>query len=147
MCSVFFLMIRRPPRSTRPYTLFPYTTLCRSARQSERGKELADLHRDSAGGRLDDHALDGRKVAGHESPYAVANDKIALCWRLGRDSAPAHSPTAFKAAAVPSRATASEYARWKRANAAAPASPAVRPASAARGMWPSPRRRERRRER
>src|SRR3546814_11119520 len=23
-------MIRRPPRSTRPYTLFPYTTLCRS---------------------------------------------------------------------------------------------------------------------
>src|SRR3546814_2667508 len=27
---VFFLMIRRPPRSTRPDTLFPYTTLCRS---------------------------------------------------------------------------------------------------------------------
>src|SRR3546814_16257114 len=28
---VFFLMIRRPPRSTRTYTLFPYTTLFRSA--------------------------------------------------------------------------------------------------------------------
>src|SRR3546814_8814083 len=27
---VFFLMIRRPPRSTRTYTLFPYTTLFRS---------------------------------------------------------------------------------------------------------------------
>src|SRR3546814_14451934 len=26
----FFLMIRRPPRSTRPDTLFPYTTLFRS---------------------------------------------------------------------------------------------------------------------
>src|SRR6188474_3867142 len=26
----FFLMIRRPPRSTRRYTLFPYTTLFRS---------------------------------------------------------------------------------------------------------------------
>src|SRR3546814_5014821 len=26
-------MIRRPPRSTRTYTLFPYTTLFRSARQ------------------------------------------------------------------------------------------------------------------
>src|SRR3546814_6722548 len=25
-------MMRRPPRSTRPDTLFPYTTLCRSAR-------------------------------------------------------------------------------------------------------------------
>src|SRR3546814_11069236 len=32
-CSylVFFLMIRRPPRSTRTDTLFPYTTLFRSA--------------------------------------------------------------------------------------------------------------------
>src|SRR3546814_15215960 len=31
-CSflLFFLMIRRPPRSTRTDTLFPYTTLCRS---------------------------------------------------------------------------------------------------------------------
>src|SRR3546814_5347015 len=27
---MFFLMIRRPPRSTRTYTLFPYTTLFRS---------------------------------------------------------------------------------------------------------------------
>src|SRR3546814_8685768 len=30
---VFFLMIRRPPRSTRTDTLFPYTTLFRSARR------------------------------------------------------------------------------------------------------------------
>src|SRR3546814_4070620 len=32
MCSfiIFFLMIRRPPRSTRTDTLFPYTTLFRS---------------------------------------------------------------------------------------------------------------------
>src|SRR3546814_13483538 len=29
---VFFLMIRRPPRSTRTDTRFPYTTLFRSAR-------------------------------------------------------------------------------------------------------------------
>src|SRR3546814_4255238 len=28
--SIFFLMIRRPPRSTRTNTLFPYTTLFRS---------------------------------------------------------------------------------------------------------------------
>src|SRR3546814_9436426 len=27
---LFFLMLRRPPRSTRTDTLFPYTTLCRS---------------------------------------------------------------------------------------------------------------------
>src|SRR3546814_2854668 len=31
MFIVFFLMIRRPPRSTRTDTLFPYTTLFRSA--------------------------------------------------------------------------------------------------------------------
>src|SRR3546814_1831399 len=30
---VFFLMIRRPPRSTRTDTLFPYTTLFRSCRR------------------------------------------------------------------------------------------------------------------
>src|SRR3546814_11685246 len=30
---VIFLMIRRPPRSTRTDTLFPYTTLCRSPLQ------------------------------------------------------------------------------------------------------------------
>src|SRR3546814_5940412 len=31
---IFFLMIRRPPRSTRTDTLFPYTTLFRSPRVS-----------------------------------------------------------------------------------------------------------------
>src|SRR3546814_13448816 len=34
MLHVFFLMIRRPPRSTRTDTLFPYTTLFRSAEDS-----------------------------------------------------------------------------------------------------------------
>src|SRR6184192_4642832 len=33
----FFLMIRRPPRSTRRLTLFPYTTLFRSGRRGTRG--------------------------------------------------------------------------------------------------------------
>src|SRR3546814_12763067 len=32
----FFLMIRRPPRSTRTDTLFPYTTLFRSHREQHR---------------------------------------------------------------------------------------------------------------
>src|SRR3546814_8329612 len=31
LCCFFFLMLRRPPRSTRTDTLFPYTTLFRSA--------------------------------------------------------------------------------------------------------------------
>src|SRR3546814_2434230 len=33
----FFLMIRRPPRSTRTDTLFPYTTLFRSHFHAEKG--------------------------------------------------------------------------------------------------------------
>src|SRR3546814_18647611 len=51
---VFFLMIRRPPRSTRTDTLFPYTTLFRShldACQTITGnhpvKSLAGIYADS----------------------------------------------------------------------------------------------------
>src|SRR3546814_19978369 len=46
---VFFLMILRPPRSTRTDTLFPYTTLFRSLRQgdlSARGRIRRDDCRD-----------------------------------------------------------------------------------------------------
>src|SRR3546814_9832508 len=53
---VFFLMIRRPPRSTRTDTLFPYTTLFRSAgpaglacavTAAERGHEVTLFEKDS----------------------------------------------------------------------------------------------------
>src|SRR3546814_20913900 len=37
----FFLMIRRPPRSTRTDTLFPYTTLFRSAHAEGRPSIIA----------------------------------------------------------------------------------------------------------
>src|SRR3546814_3998857 len=41
----FCLMRRRPPRSTRTDTLFPYTTLFRSARlHPVRGKRVRDPH-------------------------------------------------------------------------------------------------------
>src|SRR3546814_20326590 len=48
MCNVtfivcFFLMIRRPPRSTRTDTLFPYTTLFRSKTVEEEAV-MADDH-------------------------------------------------------------------------------------------------------
>src|SRR3546814_20730001 len=36
MFCFFCLMIRRPPRATRTYTLFPYTTLFRSDRHDPR---------------------------------------------------------------------------------------------------------------
>src|SRR3546814_19424464 len=53
----FFLMIRRPPRSTLTDTLFPYTTLFRSARDPLRpelrraaGRGLAGADRQGEGG-------------------------------------------------------------------------------------------------
>src|SRR3546814_8352868 len=39
---LFFLMIRRPPRSTRTDTLFPYTTLFRSRAGQHRRDDRAD---------------------------------------------------------------------------------------------------------
>src|SRR3546814_10091065 len=55
-CSFFFLMIRRPPRSTRTDTLFPYTTLFRS---------LAAFHpRDRTQGRV---AMADSAPASHRS--------------------------------------------------------------------------------
>src|SRR3546814_16617079 len=53
---VFFLMIRRPPRSTRTDTLFPYTTLFRSLARERHLRAL-----DDARGHLilaDEHASD-----------------------------------------------------------------------------------------
>src|SRR3546814_4884260 len=47
----FFLMIRRPPRSTRTDTLFPYTTLFRSAKLRRGGRHC----RRSGGGASSTH--------------------------------------------------------------------------------------------
>src|SRR3546814_4629410 len=44
----FFLMIRRPPRSTRTDTLFPYTTLFRSQLSTCNKVSVASLHQIAA---------------------------------------------------------------------------------------------------
>src|SRR3546814_13802972 len=74
----FFLMIRRPPRSTRTYTLFPYTTLFRSRRGFDEGDLPAGCpsrHFRRYGDRIVDDP--GRPVREKVSsmrywPYAVA---------------------------------------------------------------------------
>src|SRR3546814_12339936 len=46
LALIFFLMIRRPPRSTRTDTLFPYTTLFRSQPTTRlRWLRLRNIHR------------------------------------------------------------------------------------------------------
>src|SRR3546814_5055847 len=59
MC-IFFLLLRRPPRSTRTDTLFPYTTLFRS---SELGRRRLALMQ-----RFDDLAAQRLKVGDISSP-------------------------------------------------------------------------------
>src|SRR3546814_2406354 len=54
-----FLMIRRPPRSTRTDTLFPYTTLFRSAPQQRRDQQ-------------------DRREQPHQPPHAVIPSTSAL---------------------------------------------------------------------
>src|SRR3546814_9898520 len=42
VCDFFFFMVRRPPRSTRTDTLFPYTTLFRSLHYQKRLRKNLD---------------------------------------------------------------------------------------------------------
>src|SRR3546814_16582659 len=67
----FFLMIRRPPRSTRTDTLFPYTTLFRSplGRPRPAGLRQAALGRAARAGGRGRLGVPARSGAvGHEAP-------------------------------------------------------------------------------
>src|SRR3546814_7175277 len=59
-CFFFFLMIRRPPRSTRTDTLFPYTTLFRSRLLLAVGARRHGAESDQADGRARGAASGGR---------------------------------------------------------------------------------------
>src|SRR3546814_1926098 len=76
MFYFFFLRIRRPPRSTRTDTLFPYTTLFRSLLDFL-GPEDGDRHR---------HILQalGAALRGHDDRVVVGLDDIGrVCAFLG----------------------------------------------------------------
>src|SRR3546814_18915845 len=61
VCSFFFfLMIRRPPRSTRTDTLFPYTTLFRSPLPSKQSRhDAAQDYRETHGLGQNQSAISG----------------------------------------------------------------------------------------
>src|SRR3546814_6075471 len=65
----FFLMIRRPPRSTRTDTLVPYTTLFRSDRRGIVRRERQEV---------DNVARTGRAAVQGESLVAAGNDQGRL---------------------------------------------------------------------
>src|SRR3546814_16601500 len=66
---VFFLMIRRPPRSTRTDTLFPYTTLFRSGflKAQDVGRLLAQEFLDDA-----DAGADAVDVPGSDACHGAS---------------------------------------------------------------------------
>src|SRR3546814_3354907 len=79
MRCLFFLMIRRPPRSTRTDTLFPYTTLFRSA-------EFLAALRDDLNTPLAIKRL-------HDMPAENLKASLALLGFAGKQADEALSPT------------------------------------------------------
>src|SRR3546814_20140099 len=88
----FFVMIRPPPRSTRTYTLFPYTTLFRSSllqvdvsqivvHEADEPNAVVDL--------LDSEALAGEHdgnvdlLAVHADAAAGGDQDVAVVQRVG----------------------------------------------------------------
>src|SRR3546814_17976284 len=66
----FFLMIRRPPRSTRTDTRFPYPTLFRSDLEAALGREVEEHGRAGVVGRRERGARGEQDVHGLEATGA-----------------------------------------------------------------------------
>src|SRR3712207_9201842 len=81
MFFFFFLMIRRPPRST----LFPYTTLFRSFDQAQlTARQTVLIH--GAAGNVGAHAVQLARRAGIRSIATAATDDLAHVRELGADT-------------------------------------------------------------
>src|SRR3546814_9833612 len=84
-CSLcfFFLMIRRPPRSTRTDTLFPYTTLFRSTRRQQarkrNGRSAGPCGPYRQGRRL------GRAASGQCADFGRNRTQVGSCSGKGGD--------------------------------------------------------------
>src|SRR3546814_12792712 len=94
MIFIFFLMIRRPPRSTRTDTLFPYTTLFRSpARCRRRPAHAARARfRDGRRGRPGGVGTDDpRRDRAHRTSDRSVVGYVPLAWLAPPGSSP-HQP-------------------------------------------------------
>src|SRR3546814_2598707 len=86
VCCFFFLMIRRPPRSTRTDTLFPYTTLFRSCRAVAPYPRLRPLlQRDPRhADRSFPRHLQGRRGCSRGCPVVTTDFRTAKGGRIDR---------------------------------------------------------------
>src|SRR3546814_12422643 len=75
--SIFFLMQRRPPRSTRTDTLFPYTTLFRSIAQwqtADRADVVLELRGHRALDRPVSAVVDARRHLVEHRPFRACEE-------------------------------------------------------------------------
>src|SRR3546814_14029786 len=95
MCFFFFFMIRRPPRSTRTETLFPYTTLFRSnARDAAKRNARGERAEDAGCARLLDHARFALLLAAALDPQEVARIEQEGARQSEQEIGPAHGRAA-----------------------------------------------------
>src|SRR3546814_6791487 len=95
---VLFLMIRRPPRSTRTDTLFPYTTLVRSPRRGDRQRPRLLPGRRRPRLPLPDRARQRQRAAGADARRGAVFAAAAVPPAPGH---PARPPGAGAAGASP----------------------------------------------
>src|SRR3546814_4322635 len=92
-------MIRRPPRSTRTDTLFPYTTLFRTQQPAEGGRPQPLRHRGGRAGRPQlslqwpQRALPGHQGSPLRPPVL---DRIVVSWNRGAVPSDNVNPIYFK---------------------------------------------------
>src|SRR3546814_12816753 len=100
ICIFFFLMIRRPPRSTRTDTLFPYTTLFRSGPGTQHAP-IVERPRLPLVGEPDDAlrqpdavvGLDAQGIVDDIAPAARQDLRLPVgAGRLGRQREPLGQP-------------------------------------------------------
>src|SRR3546814_21020188 len=79
LITLFFLMIRRPPRSTRTDTLFPYTTLFRSKIDVRQGRPWGGSPAVAAPrcGRTCDRGAMSNLSSSHQNPCCRCNHYLA----------------------------------------------------------------------
>src|SRR3546814_13212460 len=85
-------MLRRPPRSTRTYTLFPYPTLFRSGVRQPAGEDVAvvverDPLLEEGAGRIEHHLVRDHAADEGEQDRTGAEDEDGECGE--RDERPA----------------------------------------------------------
>src|SRR3546814_10067811 len=85
---VFFLIIRRPPRSTRTDTLFPYTTLFRSIEVSF-PRRRHDISCGSFGGRPGSGVRGAGNISNRRARLASQLDELRKTLALGLQLRPA----------------------------------------------------------